>query len=282
MYKSIKLEILGSAAVITLNRPDTLNALTYPMLVEFKHALAQAEKDKSVTAIVLTGAGRGFCSGMDMNALSTLSSSGEKAKEKESADAEFELDTNPGDAAMGEDYISGFTYLLTIRKPVIAAVNGACAGLGLSIALLCDMRFAADNAKFVTSFSQRGLVAEHGQSWILPRVVGPSRALDLFWSSRKVLADEAKEIGLVDRVIPAAQLLDTVLEYIEDLAKNAAPLSLKTMKYQVYRHMNMSLGEAMKESDQLMAASTAHSDFKEGVASFLERRAPEFEKIDLA
>jgi len=275
MYKSIKLEVVGSAAVITLNRPDKLNALIYPMLVEFKHALAEAEKNTDVTAIVLTGAGRGFCAGMDMNALNTLSTTGEKA----SAEEEFELDTNPGDAGMGEDYVSGFTYLMTIRKPIIAAVNGACAGLGLSIALLCDMRFAADNAKFVTSFSHRGLVAEHGQSWILPRVVGPAKALDLLWSSRKVFAEEAKQIGLIDRVYPPDQLMDAVLQYIEDLATKAAPLSLKTMKFQVYRHMNMSLGEAMKESDQLMAASTAHDDFKEGVASFLEKRPPRFEKI---
>lgn len=277
MYKSIELEVIGSAAVITLNRPDSLNALTNPMIVEFRHALAQAEKDQNVTGIVLTGAGRGFCAGMDMNALNSLSTTGER----EAVDSELALITNPGDPDMGDDYISGFTYMLTIRKPIIAAVNGACAGLGLSIALLCDMRFAADNAKFVTSFSQRGLVAEHGQSWILPRVVGPSRALDMLWSSRRVLADEAKEIGLIDKIFPPDQLLEATLQYIDELAKTAAPLSLKTMKKQVYRHLNMSLGDAMKESDQLMAASTAHDDFKEGVTSFLEKRLPNFEKVDI-
>jgi enoyl-CoA hydratase/carnithine racemase len=277
MYQSINLEVIGSAAVITLNRPDSLNAFTYPMIVEFRHALAAAEKDDKVTGIVVTGADRGFCAGMDMNALDTLSS-GEQSEPPNDA---LQLDVNPGDPEMGDDYISGFTYMLTVRKPIIAAINGACAGLGLSIALLCDIRFAADNAKFVTSFSHRGLVAEHGQSWILPRVVGPSKALDMFWSSRRVLADEAKEIGLIDKILPPDQLLDSALQYIDHLAQTAAPSSLKTMKKQVYRHMNMSLGDAMKESDELMAASTAHDDFKEGVASFLEKRLPEFEKLDI-
>lgn len=278
MYNYIELDYVGAAAVITLNRPDALNAFVYPMMPEFKHALAEAEKNENVTAIILTGKGRGFCAGMDMNALDNQSS----GRDQEAGEgAQVDLSSDPGDKAMGDDYISGFTYLMTIRKPIIAAVNGACAGLGLSIALLCDMRFAADNAKFVTSFSHRGLVAEHGQSWILPRVVGPSKALDLFWSSRRVLAEEAKEIGLIDRIYSGNELLPAALEYVEDLAAKAAPLSLKAMKYQVYRHLNMSLGDAMKESDQLMAASTAHSDFKEGVTSFMEKRSPEFTKIEI-
>jgi enoyl-CoA hydratase/carnithine racemase len=277
MYKSITLETIGSAAVLTLNRPDNLNALIYPMISEFRHALAQAEADDKITGIILIGAGRGFCAGMDMNALTTLSASGEK----EAGDEALQLSQNPGDIDMGEDYISGFTYMMTIRKPIIAAINGACAGLGLSIALFCDMRFAADNAKFITSFSQRGLVAEHGQSWILPRVIGPSKALDLFWSSRRVLSEEAKEIGLIDRIYAPDDLLNAALQYIDELAKTAAPLSLMAMKKQVYRHLNMPLGEAMKETDTMMDISTAHDDFKEGVASFLEKRSPSFEKIKI-
>ena len=161
----------------------------------------------------------------------------------------------------------------------VAAVNGACAGLGMSIALLCDLRFCADSAKFVTSFSQRGLVAEHGQSWILPRVIGPSRALDLLWSSRRVLADEALQIGLVDRVYGADEVLSRAIEYVQQLADSAAPVSLQVMKRQIYRHMNMSLGDAMAESTQLMDESLLRDDFKEGVASFMEKRAPAFSKI---
>lgn len=276
MYESITLENIAATAVLTFNRPASLNAFTYPMMDEFKHALATAEQDDTVTGIVITGAGRGFCAGMDMNALNTLSATGEeeganKLKEK--------LKASPGDKSMGEDYTAGFTYLMTIRKPVIAAVNGACAGLGMSIALLCDMRFCADSAKFVTSFSQRGLVAEHGQSWILPRVVGPSRALDLLWSSRRVMADEALQIGLVDRVYGADEVVARAIEYVQGLSAATAPVSLQVMKRQIYRHMNMSLGDAMRESTQLMDESLLRDDFKEGVASFLEKRTPVFSKI---
>jgi len=276
MYESITLENVSSTAVLTFNRPASLNAFTYPMMDEFKHALATAEQDNTVTGIVITGAGRGFCAGMDMNALGTLSATGEQ-EGAESLKEKFKA--SPGDSSMGEDFTSGFTYLMTIRKPVIAAVNGACAGLGMSIALLCDLRFCADSAKFVTSFSQRGLVAEHGQSWILPRVIGPSRALDLLWSSRRVLADEALQIGLVDRVYGADEVLSRAIEYVQQLADSAAPVSLQVMKRQIYRHMNMSLGDAMAESTQLMDESLLRDDFKEGVASFMEKRAPAFSKI---
>lgn len=276
MYESITLENVSATAVLTFNRPASLNAFTYPMMDEFKHALATAEQDDTVTGIVITGAGRGFCAGMDMNALGTLSATGEQ-EDAESLKEKFKA--SPGDSFMGEDFTSGFTYLMTIRKPVIAAVNGACAGLGMSIALLCDLRFCADSAKFVTSFSQRGLVAEHGQSWILPRVVGPSRALDLLWSSRRVLADEALQIGLVDRIYAADEVLSRAVEYVQQLADSAAPVSLQVMKRQIYRHMNMSLGDAMAESTQLMDESLLRDDFKEGVASFMEKRAPAFSKI---
>ena len=276
MYESITLENVSSTAVLTFNRPASLNAFTYPMMDEFKHALATAEQDDTVTGIVITGAGRGFCAGMDMNALGTLSATGEQEGAENLKD---KLKASPGDSSMGEDFTSGFTYLMTIRKPVIAAINGACAGLGMSIALLCDLRFSADGAKFVTSFSQRGLVAEHGQSWILPRVVGPSRALDLLWSSRRVMADEALQIGLVDRVYEADEVLSRAIEYVQQLADSAAPVSLQVMKRQIYRHMNMSLGDAMAESTQLMDESLLRDDFKEGVASFMEKRAPAFSKI---
>ncbi len=276
MYSSIKLETKGAAAVITFNRPEKLNSLNDPMILEFRHALAQVETDDTISGIIITGAGKGFCAGMDMNALDGISAEGEH-KRREATEA---LKASPGDASMGEDYISGFTYLMTVRKPVIAAVNGACAGLGLSIALLSDLRFAADNAKFVTSFSSLGLVAEHGQSWILPRIVGPSNALDLLWSSRRLLPDEAKAIGLINRIFPADELLDSTVSYINELATKA-PLSLQTMKQQVYRHLNTTLGESMKETDQLMAASIAHDDFKEGVAAYLEKRPPNFQKINI-
>ena len=277
MYNEIKYDVSKHAAVITLNRPDALNALTANMLTELKHALDQAEKDESVTGIVLTGEGRGFCAGMDMNALDAQAS----GNSREAGDASGKLDADPGDKSMGDDFAVTFGYILSIRKPIIAAVNGACAGLGMSIALLCDMRFGSEKTRFVTAFSQRGLIAEHGQSWILPRLVGPGRALDILWSSRRLGVEEAKEIGLIDRIFPQDELVNGARAYIEDLAANCSPTSLMMMKQQVYRHLNMPLGEAMRESNKWMAESLQRNDFKEGVRSFLDKRPPEFAKIKI-
>ncbi len=276
MYEEILYEISGPVATICFNRPERLNAFTYIMMDELRHALAQAEKEKQVIGIVLTGAGRGFSAGMDMNALDEQANAGEVANKK---DKRVHLNAEPGDPNMGEDFRIAFTYLMSIRKPLIAAINGPCAGLGLSIAMLCDMRFAAGNAIFTTAFSQRGLVAEHGQSWILPRVVGPSRALDLLWSSRRFDGIEAERLGLVDQVLPREEVVPKAQAYLEELAETTAPLSLMVMKQQIYRHLNMSLKDAMYESHRLMAESLARPDFKEGVESFIQKRAPRFTPV---
>jgi enoyl-CoA hydratase/carnithine racemase len=276
-YQEILYSVDGPSAVITLNRPDALNALTNNMMTELKHALAAAEQDEQVVGIILTGAGRGFCAGMDMNALDAQATGGDL-----SAGVEVKkLDADPGDKSMGENFQVAFPYIMSIRKPIIVALNGACAGLGMSIALLCDMRFSSENGKFVTAFAQRGLIAEHGQSWILPRLIGSARALDLLWSSRKVAAEEAMQMGLVNRIIPQDELLNETKAYIQNLADNCSPTSLMMMKQQVYRHMNAPLGEAMKESNKWMAESLKRQDFKEGVASYLEKRSPAFDKINM-
>ncbi|MEX0941165.1 MAG: enoyl-CoA hydratase-related protein [Pseudomonadales bacterium] len=275
MYDEIKYEVEGPSAVITLNRPDALNAFTNNMLEELKHALATAEQNPDVVGIILTGQGRGFCAGMDMNALNSQATGGDLSAGVETK----QLDADPGDKAMGPNFRIAFTYILSVRKPIIAAVNGPCAGLGLSIAALCDLRFVSTSAKFITAFSQRGLVAEHGLSWVLPRVIGPSRALDLLWSSRRLGPDEALKMGLVNRITEPDDLLPEARAYIEDLAEHAAPLSLMIMKQQVYKHLNTNLEEAMQESNKLMAESLERDDFKEGVASFLEKRPPRFTRI---
>lgn len=277
MYDEIQYEVNGAAAVITLNRPDALNALTNNMMEELKHALDAAERDAQVVGIILTGAGRGFCAGLDMNALNSQASGGDLSAGVERK----QLDADPGDKTMGENFQVAFTYILSIRKPVIAAINGACAGLGMSIALLCDMRFGSDNARFITAFSQRGLIAEHGQSWILPRLLGSARALDLLWSSRKVGAAEAKEMGLLDRVFEQDDLVSETIAYINELAANCSPISLMVMKQQVYRHLNMELGDAMHESNRWMAESLKREDFREGVQSFMEKRPPDFKPIQV-
>jgi len=274
MYEEIIYEVDGPAAVITLNRPDALNAFTYRTLAELRHAVAAAEADSEVVGIVVTGAGRGFSAGMDMNALSGMTETGEAGSA-----GDFGLRARPGDAWMGEDFTDGFTYLMAVRKPIIAAINGACAGLGFSIACLLDLRFVEKQAKLVTAFSQRGLVAEHGVSWILPRLIGPAKALDILWTSRRLSAEEARDLGIANRVCETGESLADAKAYIGELAANASPASLMRMKQQVYRHMNMSLGEAMKESQRLMDESLKAPDFGEGVKSFMEKRAPRFGRI---
>ncbi len=274
MYQHILYSVDAPVATITMNRPDNLNAFTTRMLAEIRHALAQAERDANVVGIVLTGAGRGFCAGMDMNALNNMSSGSDRA-----ADDLSSLEAHPGDPDMGENFQVTYSYLLSLRKPLIAAVNGACAGLGFCFALLCDMRFVEKTAKFTTAFSQRGLVAEHGVSWMLPRLIGPGRALDLLWSARKFDGVEAQQLGLAERLCePGASATDAVA-YIKQLAVSAAPMSLMVMKQQVYRHLNMQLGDAMHDTNTLMAASLKRDDFREGVRSFMERRPPKFQRL---
>jgi enoyl-CoA hydratase/carnithine racemase len=168
------------------------------------------------------------------------------------------------------------TFPLTVPKPIIAAINGPVAGIGLVQALMCDLRFAAAGAKVTTAFARRGLIAEHGISWVLPRLIGPSRALDLLFSARVLMTDEAAEMGLVNRVVPADRLMDETLEYARDLAANCSPASLAVMKAQIYGDLDRPLDEALERANGLMMKSFTRPDFKEGVASFVERRPPDF------
>ena len=273
MYEYIRYDVTDPVAAITLNRPAQLNALTGEMLLELQHALGAAEKDEAVVGILLTGEGRGFSAGADMQMLANTAEGGERTSSSKLQNVE-----RPG-ADLGPDFVRGYTYLLAIKKPILAAINGPCAGLGFVIASLCDMRFCSDRAVFTTAFANRGLVAEHGSSWILPRLLGPSRALDILWSGRKFDAEEAEKLGFVNRVVPHDHLIDEARGYLEMLAERSAPRSLMIMKQQVYKHMIASLEDSYRESDSLMEASLKRDDFKEGVASFLERRPPNFDRV---
>lgn len=274
IYQDIAYQVEDPVAVITLNRPDRLNAMTTRMLAEIRHASAAAEADSRVVGIILTGAGRGFCAGMDLAALDAISASGEVSRE-----APPELAADPGDPAMGEDFSGVYQYFLKLRKPVVAAINGACAGLGFCFALLCDLRFVDRNAKFSTAFSQRGLVAEHGASWLLPRLIGPSKALDLLWSARRFDGVEAERLGLADRLCEPGTTVAAAREYLEGLAANVSPTSIMVIKQQVYRQLMMPLGPAMTETNHAMDESLKRGDFREGVRSFLEQRPPVFPRL---
>ena len=276
-YQHILYDIDGSAATITMNRPDQLNALTGLMQAEIRHALDQSERNPDVIGTVLTGAGRGFCSGVDMNDLSDMSEAG-----KRTGRSHDHLKVDPGNPDDDPNYKSSPTYFLGLRKPLIAAINGAAAGLGFSYATFCDMRFMERKARIVTSFAPRGLIAEHGTSWMLPRIVGPSNALDIYWSSRRVDGEEAFRMGYANRLCEDGMSASDARDFLKEIAGTSAPMSIMMMKRQVYKHLNRELGESMDESTVWMDESLARNDFKEGVASFVEKRPPDFQKIEVS
>jgi len=275
-YRDILYRIEDPVAIITMNRPERLNAFTRTMLAEIRHAVAAAERDPQVVGIILTGAGRGFCAGMDMAALDEISAAASLDGEEDPA-----LAAEPGDAAMGADFSIAYTYLLAVRKPVLAAINGPCAGLGFCFAVLSDMRFVERQARFSTAFAGRGLVAEHGVSWLLPRLIGTSRSLDILWSARRFDGVEAERLGLADRLCETGTALETARQYIVELARSVSPTSMMVIKQQVYRQLMVTLGPAMEETNRLMEESLTRPDFREGVRSFLEQREPAFKRVSL-
>ncbi|MBN1626012.1 MAG: enoyl-CoA hydratase/isomerase family protein, partial [Deltaproteobacteria bacterium] len=175
-----------------------------------------------------------------------------------------------------DDFRRRYSWLMGIKKPVIAAINGPAAGLGLLIALYCDIRFASDRAKFSTAFSKRGLIAEHGISWMLPRIVGLSNTLDMLYSSRLITPQEALSMGLVNRVFPHESFISDVMIYAGELANSVSPRSMRVIKRQVYNALFQTLSEASEAADEELLKSLASDDFKEGVAHFLDKRPPRF------
>ncbi|HXN99856.1 MAG TPA: enoyl-CoA hydratase [Candidatus Acidoferrales bacterium] len=265
-------QVADRVATITLNRPDKLNAWTAVMEGEVRAAIGEAERDENVRVIVLTGAGRGFCAGADISLLSTVATKGLDSAQRAQA-------VQPaGDVGAGarEDFRKKYSYFPAATKPVIAAINGPVVGLGLVIALYCDLRFAADGARFGTAFARRGLIAEYGMAWMLPRLVGHANALDLLFSARMIDAAEALRMGLVNQVFPQEVFHAKVREYAVDVASNVSPRSLRVIKRQVYDAMFLTLAESFEISEQEMLASLRCDDFKEGVAHFVEKRAPVF------
>jgi enoyl-CoA hydratase/carnithine racemase len=238
MYQELQYRVEDPLATISFARPDRLNALTNRTTDELKHAVAQAEADERVVAIVLTGEGRGFCAGADLQGLKAIG-------EGKGFGAGADLEAHPGDASMGPNFQGPYAYLFSVRKPVIAAINGPCAGLGFAIMCFADLRFASDRAVFSTAFSRRGLVAEWGIGWTLPRLVGPAVALDLLFSARRIDAAEAERIGLVNRVLPHDELLPFVRGYVRELADNVSPTSLAVIKRQVWERLEAELGVSL-------------------------------------
>jgi enoyl-CoA hydratase/carnithine racemase len=257
-------EILYAAAdrvaTITLNRPEKLNAWTPAMAEGLKRSVEKAGADDAVGAILITGAGRGFCAGADLDAL--------KARGLRAAPG-YDMDRGP-------DYAGRFGYMLRTPKPIIAAINGPAAGVGFVMTLFCDLRFAAEKARMGVIFARRGLPAEDGSAWLLPRLVGIANAADLLYSGRLIEGSEAHRIGLVSRVFPEASFAEEARAGAVELATLSSPRSIRIMKRQLWEGLRQGLGEAAILAEEELAGSRETEDFREGVASFLEKRPPRF------
>jgi enoyl-CoA hydratase/carnithine racemase len=247
-------EQCGRVLLLTLNRPAKLNAWTSDLEDQYFDLLTAADDDPQVWAIVVTGAGRGFCSGADLGDL----------QDAAGANAEDVLRPRPRDLP------------LSVRKPIIGAINGVAAGLGMVEALYFDVRFGGPGTRFTTAFARRGLIAEYGISWLLPRLIGPSRAADLLLSSRMVDATEAFRIGLLDHLVSGPDVAGAAVEYANDLATHCSARSMATIKRQLWDDAAGPYDTAVARADQLMLQSFHGPDVLEGVASHLEKRAPKF------
>lgn len=269
--KVVHYAVIDRIATITLNRPHRLNAWTGRMHTEYRWTLKQADRDPSVRVIVVTGAGRAFCAGADARALE-----GHVAKGRYDPGTPAEL-ANPGYGVRPE-FNTDFAYQFGLTKPVIAAINGPAAGVGLVIACYADLRFAAAGAKLTTAHGKLNLPAEFGLSWLLPRMIGLTRASDLLLSSRAVLAEEALTLGLVNAVVPPDELLPYTYNYAKNLIATVSPGSLQETKRQIYTDLHRDVGTAVRESQALVERMTTEPDFAEGVAAFTEKRAPRWNK----
>ena len=256
-------------ATITLHRPERLNAWTGRMHTEYRALLSRATDDGSVRVIVVTGAGRGFCAGADTRALE-----GHVTRGGYEAGVDEDL-ARPGWGVQPE-FDADFAYQFGIPKPIIAAINGPAAGVGLVLACYCDLRFATRGAKLTTSHGRLGLPAEYGLSWLLPRLIGVTRAADLLLSSRVVLAEEAETMGLVNRVVDGAELMESTYEYARRLATEIAPSSLASTKLQLYRDLHRDVASSVTDAGQRLERMMTGGDFVEGVAALTEHRLPDF------
>jgi enoyl-CoA hydratase/carnithine racemase len=266
---TVRYEVTEGVGTVTLDRPDRLNAWTGRMHTEYRWSLAQAERDPAVRVIVVTGAGRGFCAGADARAL-------EKHAERGGYDDGVREPLAEPGYGVRPEFDHAFAFHFGMTKPVIAAVNGAAAGVGLVLACYCDLRFAAAGAKLTTSAPRLGLPAEYGLSWVLPRLVGIGHATDLLLSSRVVLAEEAATMGLVNKVLPPDELLPHTYAYARALATEVSPAAVREAKRQLYADLHRDVGTAVAESEALLDRMTGEPDYAEGVRAYLERRPPRF------
>lgn len=262
-YQDIEFEISDPYATITLNRPEKLNAFTFETLEEIHDAVARAARSKHVVGIIIAANGRGFCAGLDANALQAATSGGPTM-------ARYQAE---------EEYPGLFSYFLKTPKPIIAAVNGVAAGGGLVMCLMADVRIASESASFTTVFLKRGLIAEHGSSWLLPRLVGLGRTMDLMFTGERIDAATALSYGLVQKLVKDDELTSYAKNYVKSIASSTAPASIAETKRLIYRHMGLSFTDALHEAETIQNRFVSRTDALEGAQALIEKRSAKFERI---
>ena len=260
-------EVQDRIATLTLSRPERLNSWTGRMHSEYRHLLERAEEDPEIRAVVVTGAGRGFCAGADSRAL-------EGHVERGGDDAGTPRDLARPGFGVRTEFDADFAFQFGLSKPVIAAINGPAAGVGLVIACYADLRFAVPGAKLTTAHGRLNLPAEYGLSWLLPRLIGLARANDLLLSSRVFYTDEALELGLLNGLFPTDELLPRVHEYAMQLVGSVSPASLAATKRQIYTDLHRDVANSVKEAQSLLDRMTKEDDYREAVSAWLEKRSP--------
>lgn len=265
-FAEILYEVADRIATITLNRPDKRNAWSPETEAEVRDAFGAAAADETVRAVILTGAGSAFCVGADITGM---------ASRRPDRPRFAGVTSPPGDEPPVEDLARRYSYILNLGKPVVAAINGAVAGVGLAVTMYCDLRFMAAGAKLACAFPRRGLIAEHGIAWTLPRAIGAMNAADLLLSGRTILAEEAGAMGLV-RVLPAEGFRVAVRAYVADIVENCSPRSLRVIRRQLALAPLQSLSAAIELAETEQAATIGCEDRKEGATAFLEKRKPNF------
>lgn len=265
--------VSNGVATITLNRPDKLNALTPYMLGDIFLRVRDASADEAVRAVLLTGAGRAFCAGLDLNVIGTGTSSGGVPTEPSALPPQWGDDIGPN---LERFYATGWRDFIVSRKPIIAAINGPIFGWGFILALHCDIRFAAKSALFNATFARLGIPAEKNAGWLLTRLIGPARAADLLFTARRFDGAEAMDMGVVNSVFADDELQAHTVAYAENIAKNSAPRSLAAIKSQIWTAIDDPYNEAFEASDQEQDAVTETDDFKEALSSYKAKRSPVF------
>ena len=266
-FKDSTYEKSERIATITYNRPEKMNAWTPRMFEELREAINDAEKDLDIGAIIITGAGRAYCSGADIGGLNRLAQSAEPSGGGGQSAPEAQLET---------DGMGRFAFMLSLKKPIIAAINGPAVGMGFANALYCDIRIASDRARMGLIFPRRGLAIEFGSSWLLPRIIGLANAVDLALTGRLIDAQEALRMGMVSRVVSDHELMPAARALAADLANQCSPLGISYVKRFVYQHLYTDLATALRDEAESAGVMLHSQDFKEGIRAFLEKRAPKF------